>query len=113
MKKLIALCIAAVGLSAFALTYVTNVTEEMRVRYDAILKTNGFRLAFADVPSITNVEIVGVHDIWKNGVGLVKLTNTVIRYDGYPTTNKVWDIYYRNVPLLHRARHEHHREELT
>lgn len=101
MKKLIALCVAAIGLSAFALTYVTNVTEEMRVRYDAIPKTNGFRLAFAGVPSITNEVVVGVRDIWENGVGLVKLTNTVIRYDGYPTTNKVYDIYYRNVPIYY------------
>ena len=91
MKNLaLLLLIAAVGLSALALTYVTNVTEEMRVRYDAIPNTNGFRLAFAGVPSITSVEIVGVHD--QQGVG---------------------HLLSERSDLLHRARHEHHREELT
>lgn len=89
MKKLIALCVATIGLSVFALTYVTNVTEEMRVLYYVIPNTSCLHLVFDGATSITNTEIVGVHEIWKNGVGFVKLTNTVIMYDGHPTTNTI------------------------
>jgi len=102
MKKLVALIATVVGIAAFSvMADVTNITTKTLVRYDAIPVTNGWRYVFSGEPAITNIEITQIHDIWVNGTGLVKSTNVVYHYDGYPTTNKVYDIYYRNVPIYY------------
>jgi hypothetical protein len=102
MKKLFA-AIATVALFATIATaaVVTNITTKTMIRYEVQPLTNGFRYAYSGAPAVTNMVITQIHDIWRNGQGLAKSTNVVYTYEGYPTTNRVYDIYYKNIPVYY------------